>query len=172
MRVSFVTGALAVVAVLVVSIAVILVIGASLPTHHNVSKSIHVAKPVNEVYAAVRDFAAAPSWRSDLKTVDMLGDVGGRLRFREDGSNGAVTYELMEDVPNVRIVTRIVDTNLGYSGGWTYAFDSSTGGPGTDVTITEDADVTNVFFRFMSRFVFGHSATIAKYLQDLEARMR
>ena len=80
---------------------------------------------------------------------------------------GRVTYEMMEDIPNQRIVTRIVDTNLGYSGGWTYNFKHD--GDGTLVSITEDADVTNVFFRFMSRFVFGHTATIDKYQADLAA---
>jgi hypothetical protein len=100
----------------------------------------------------------------------MLGDVDGRVRFRENGSNGAVTYEVMEDVPNTRIVTRVVDTNLGYSGTWTYAFSAI--GDGTDVTITEDADVTNIFFRFMSRFVFGHAGTIETYLSDLQTHFR
>ena len=33
--------------------------------------------------------------------------------------------------------------------------------------ITENGEVYNPLFRFMSRFVFGHTATIDKYLEDL-----
>ena len=33
--------------------------------------------------------------------------------------------------------------------------------------ITENGTVTNLFFRFMSRFVFGYTATIETYLVDL-----
>ena len=36
---------------------------------------------------------------------------------------------------------------------------------GRDLTITEDGEVYNVFFRFMSRFVFGHHATMDAYLE-------
>ena len=35
---------------------------------------------------------------------------------------------------------------------------------GTQVKITEEGDVSNVLFRFMSRYVFGHTATIDSYL--------
>ena len=38
---------------------------------------------------------------------------------------------------------------------------------GCAVTITESCEVYNPIFRFMSRFVFGHSATIKRYLRDL-----
>ena len=161
---------LGIVAVLVALVATILIVGALLPRHHTVTRSVRVNRPVRDVYRTVRDFGALPGWRKDVKSVDLLDDAGGRLRFRETSSNGTVTYEVMEDVPDQRIVTRIADTNLGYSGGWTYSFAPAGGeGAGTLVSITEDADVANVFFRFMSRFVFGHTATIDKYLADLAA---
>ncbi|HEV2904214.1 MAG TPA: hypothetical protein VGW32_04155, partial [Pyrinomonadaceae bacterium] len=89
----------------------------------------------------------------------------GRVHFREDGSNGPVNYELAEDVPGQRMVTRIIDTNLGYSGKWTYVF--SPEGAGTRVTITEDGVVSNVIFRFLSRYAFGHTATMDSYLTSL-----
>jgi len=66
------------------------------------------------------------------------------------------------------MVTRILDTNLGYSGQWTYAFAAENGG--TRVTITEDGEVSNVIFRFMSRYVFGHTATLDTYLNSIAKR--
>jgi len=95
----------------------------------------------------------------------MLPDVNGRVCFREDSANGLITYELLEDIPGARLVTRIVDQDLGYSGSWTYQFSGANGG--TRVRITEDGEVPNVLFRFVSRFVFGHTATVDAYLKAL-----
>jgi hypothetical protein len=66
------------------------------------------------------------------------------------------------------MVTRILDTDLGYSGKWTYVFTAENGG--TRVSITEDGEVSNVLFRFMSRYVFGQTATMEAYLSSLAKR--
>jgi hypothetical protein len=65
-------------------------------------------------------------------------------------------------------VTTIRDTDLGYSGQWTYMFTPENGG--TRVTIREDGEVSNVIFRFMSRYVFGQTATMDGYLNSLAKR--
>jgi hypothetical protein len=100
-----------------------------------------------------------------VKSVELLGQPNGKLNFREHGKQGDVTYELAEDVPEQKIVTRIIDENLGYSGSWTTELTPENGG--TKVTVTENGKVTNVLFRFMSRYVFGHTASIDGYLQSL-----
>ena len=41
--------------------------------------------------------------------------------------------------------------------------------PGSELTITEDGEVSNPIFRFISRFVFGHAATIEGFLKSVEA---
>jgi len=38
------------------------------------------------------------------------------------------------------------------------------------VAITEDGEVYNPFFRFMSRFVFGHAATLDEFVKNLDTR--
>jgi uncharacterized membrane protein len=169
MKLTAMSVVLSVIGSLAVIIVLILIVGASLPEHHVASVSARMARSPDEAYRAVRDFQAYPSWRGSVKSVELLGAVDGRERFRENGNDGTVTYEVMQDEPGRRLVTRIVDQDLGYSGSWTYAF--APDGSGTIVTITEDADVTNVLFRFMSRFVFGHTATISKYLNDLSAHL-
>ena len=117
------------------------------------------------MYAVVRDFASAPKWRSDVKQIEVEAPQRGPVYFREVGKNGTINYELVEDVPAQRMVTRIRDTDLGFSGQWTYLFAAENGG--TRVTIQEDGEVSNVLFRFMSRYVFGHTATIDSYLASL-----
>ena len=109
----------------------------------------------------VRDFSSAPKWRADVKRME----VETPVYFREVGKHGTVNYELVEDVPAQRMVTRIRDTDLGYSGQWTYSFTPESSG--TRVTIREDGEVSNVLFRFMSRYVFGQTSTIDSYLTSL-----
>ena len=48
---------------------------------------------------------------------------------------------------------------------WTYVFTAEESN--TRVTITEDGVVSNVIFRFLSRYAFGHTATIDTYLTAL-----
>ena len=146
-------------------IALVFVVGALLPRKHVASREIVVPKAPDEVYSVIRDFAAAPSWRTDLKAIEMLEPVEGRLRFRENSSNGIITYEVVHDRPNEELVTRIVDRDLGYFGSWTYELSAAESG--TRVRITEDGEVPNVLFRFVSRFVFGHTATMDTYLKAL-----
>ena len=140
---------------------VMALIGSMLPKAHVASRSILLHRSPQEVYAVVRDFSSAPKWRADVKRME----VETPVYFREVGKHGTVNYELVEDVPAQRMVTRIRDTDLGYAGQWTYSFTPESGG--TRVTIREDGEVSNVLFRFMSRYVFGQTSTIDSYLTSL-----
>jgi uncharacterized membrane protein len=157
-----------IVGLIVLLVAVVALIGSRLPAQHTASRSIVVHQSPQQVYDVIRDFASAPNWRSDLKSVEVENQPGGKIHFREHGSEGTVNYELVEDIPAQRLVTRILDTDLGYSGKWTYSFSPDSNG--TRVTITEDGEVSNVFFRFMSKYVFGHTATMDAYLTSLAKR--
>jgi hypothetical protein len=72
------------------------------------------------------------------------------------------------EVPNKRLATRIADPSLPFGGKWTYAILPA--GDSTTLRITEDGEVYNPVFRFVSRFIFGHSATIEEYLRDVGRR--
>jgi uncharacterized protein YndB with AHSA1/START domain len=157
--------AVSLIVLLVAAVAIIALIGFSLPREHVASRSILLPKTPAEVYGVVHDFSSAPRWRTDLKEVDVRVPPDGRVHFREDGKHGAVNFEVVEDVPAQRLVTRILDTNLGYSGSWTYVFAPE--GAGTRLTITEHGEVSNVIFRFLSKYAFGHTATIDTYLGSL-----
>lgn len=77
-----------------------------------------------------------------------------------------LAFERMER-PSL-LVTRITDTTLPFGGTWTYRI-----GPvadGSELTIVENGEVYNPIFRFMARFVFGHTATIDMFLGDLRAK--
>jgi hypothetical protein len=157
--------AIVTVAVIVAIAAIVMLIGASLPKRHSASRSLVVKHDRRAVYNVVRDVESAPRWRDGVRKVEILNDKS----FREHSKMGVVTYEIVEDVPASKFITRIVDRDLGYSGSWTWVFDDAPGG--TRVTITEDGEVTNVFFRFMSRFVFGQTSSIDAYLKSLDRRL-
>lgn len=154
-----------VILIIALLVGVIAVIGAVLPKAHVASRSVLLHKSQQQVYSVVRDFGAMPAWRTDLKSVDLEPQPDGRLHFRETGKQRSVNFELLEDVPAQRLVTRILDKDLGYSGKWTFGLTAE--GDTTRLTITEDGEVSNVFFRFMSHYVFGHTATLDSYLGAL-----
>jgi len=157
-----------IVGVVIAAAAVAALIGSRLPKNHTASRSILLHRSPKEVYDVVRDFGSAPSWRTGVKSVEVKAQPDGKVQFREVGSD-TIEYAVDEDVPGQKLVTRILNTDLGYGGKWTYEFVPE--GGGTRVKITEDGEVSNVLFRFMSRYVFGHTATINTYLTSLGKRL-
>jgi hypothetical protein len=76
-----------------------------------------------------------------------------------------VPIEVKEWNPPARLVTRIAARDLPFGGTWTYELTPA--GTGTELRITENGEVYNPLFRFLSRFVFGHTATMRTYLAAL-----
>ena len=155
---------------LVALIAVVATVGWMLPKGHRASRSVVLTAPPAQVFAIISDFSRYAEWRSDVTRVEMLPDDGRGLLFREHGKNGAITYRVEASEPGVRMVTRIADTNLAFGGSWTYGLTAATGGA-TALTITEDGEVYNPIFRFMSKFVISQHATIDAYQAALKARV-
>ena len=156
--------------VLVAIVLCVVLVGWTLPKHHHVTaKRAYLATPA-ALFALISDVRACPSWRTDLTKVDVLDDDSGQLRWRETTKgNGPIVYVMEEAVPNQKLVARIADTNLPFGGAWTYEL-TPMGTDGVGLAITEDGDVYNPIFRFVSRFVMGHTATIERYLADVEKR--
>ena len=78
----------------------------------------------------------------------------------------------VESIPPRRLVRRIVgETDFG--GTWTSELDAEPGG-GTRLVITENGEIHNAFFRFVSRYIVGHHRTIDSFIaalrRHLEAR--
>lgn len=94
--------------------------------------------------------------------------MDGRLRFREEGSHGTMTLEVMERVPDRLLVTRVADPQLPFGGTWTYELRPAPGG--TEIEITERGFVKPPLFRALARYVFGHHRTLEQYLRALGRR--
>jgi uncharacterized protein YndB with AHSA1/START domain len=149
-------------------IVVIALIGLVLPQSHVASRTARIHQPPAAVWAAITNAADAPSWRTDVKSVEMRPSKDGRAAWIEHGSNGAIPIAVVEAVPPSRLVTKIDATDLAFGGTWTYELAEDRGG--TMITITERGEVYNPIFRALARFVFGHTATIDGYLNNLARR--
>jgi hypothetical protein len=158
----YIVAAIAVVALLVA------VIGAMLPKQHSASRTARITMPPDALYTLLSDVSQYQTWRRDVKSLQRRPDKDGMPAWVEE-SNGMkipMKFERMER-PSL-LVARIDTSELPFGGTWTYRIAAAPGG--SDLTITEDGEVGNVLFRFMSRFVFGHHATLDGFLKNLAAR--
>lgn len=159
---------LIVLGVIVALVAVVYGVGASLPVAHVASVRVHLHAPPESVFTAISDPASAAEWRSDIEKVEILPPSGERPRWRETTSMGPIILVAEEVQPPLRFVTRIDDPEQPFGGRWIHVLEPI--GAGTRVTITEEGEVYDPFFRFMSRFIFGHHATLERYARDLARR--
>jgi len=151
------------VAVSVGLIAVVALIGALLPKNHLASRTVRFNQSPETLWEVLTNHPAEPSWRSDLARVEQLPDVNGHALWREVFKNGEVmTLETVEAIPPHRLVRRIADKSLPFGGSWTIEREKFD--PGSRVTVMENGEVYNPIFRFVSRFIIGHTATIDRYL--------
>jgi hypothetical protein len=154
---------LVVAGVVVLLIVCVVVIGALLPKRHVVSRSALYRAQPEQLFLLV---AGSQNWRPDVAHSEVAASTGGGELLRETGRDGkTITYEVFDSVPPKSITRRIATKNLPYSGTWIYSLEPS--GGGTRVRITEDGEVYNPVFRFVSRFIIGQTHTMDAYLRAL-----
>ncbi len=151
------------------ALALVLAVGYSLPVRHRATRQATYPVPPDSIFAVITAVAQFPEWRSGVRAVDSVDLNASPGRFREVSGGDAILFEVTQVVPAQRLVTRIADTSLPVGGTWT--FELSPAGAGTTLRITEDGEVYNPVFRFVSRFIMGHAGGIETYLRDLGARV-
>ena len=130
------------VVIVVALVAVVAVIGALLPRDHLASRTLTTRRPAEELWALVANPA-----------------------FARDATGQDVPVETVESTPPRKLVTRIADPNQPFGGTWTFVITPTP--TGSTLTITETGWVSNVIFRFVSRFIIGHHATMDRYLTNV-----
>ena len=157
------------IAFLALAVGTILIIGSRLPEDHRATVEREYAASPQRVYDVIAAPGEYPRWRGGVEKVEILPDTAGLRRFREHAQGDAVTYLVEQEAPARRFVTRIADTNLPYGGSW--IFELAPSPRGTLLRITEAGEVYNPFFRFVSRFVMGHTGGLERYHADLAKRL-
>jgi hypothetical protein len=129
----------------VVLIVVVVLIGALLPRDHVATRSARIPAPPDALWHTIADPGAFPEWRDEH----------------------AMAIDASE--PPRRLVRGIADVTLPFGGTWEYLVEPD-GDAASRVTITERGSVYNPVFRFVSRFVMGHTATLDAYLKALDSK--
>ena len=129
------------VAAVVLLVAIVLVVGASLPQDHAASRTRTFRTTPEALWAAVNDPAIVP--------------------------RGSPKTETTESVPPRLLVHRVVGETA-FAGSWTFEIAPAAGA--STLTITENASVFNPVFRFVSRFLMGHYRSIDAYMNALARR--
>ena len=151
---------------LITLIALVLITGLTLPVAHVASRTARLKASPQTVWDVI---TGPPNWRPDVRSFNNLPLRDGRQAWTEMSKDGrAITFERVESVAPRRMVTRI-DPGLPFGGTWTYEIVPEQ--DGSALTITENGEVYNPVFRFVSRFIMGHTATIDAYLKALRAKL-
>jgi len=122
---------------LVVLVAVVAIVGSMLPRNHVASRTLKVRRPPQDAWTAINQAMSA----SD------------------------VPVDIVESDPPRKLVSKVKETEKMFGGTWTVAIAPLDGG--STLTITEDGWVGNPIFRFVSRFVIGHHATMDGMLKQV-----
>jgi hypothetical protein len=153
--------------ILVCVILIVLLIGYLLPVKHRASITLTVSGRPEQVWQRLIDFKAYPDWRKDVKAVEVISDT----QWAEtDQHDHRLPFSMtMKDRPRT-LVTRIDGKDQPFGGSWVYTLEDQ--GNATILTITEDGEVYNPLFRFVSKFIMGHSATLKRYSTYLESSFK
>ncbi|MHC2295384.1 SRPBCC family protein [Bradyrhizobium barranii] len=155
------------IAVVIVIIVAVLGIGAMLPENHRVEAERTVAADPHRVWQLISSPQEAPQWRSDLKSAEQ---VAPDLVKETDKKGKSLSFRTVESKPPTRLVRQIADAGLPFGGAWTISVEPVQ--QGSRVRVVEDGFVKPPLFRFLMRFVFGQSATMNKYLDDLANHLK
>lgn len=155
--------------VLVALILVVLVAGALLPEEHRASRTLQTKQSPQTIWDTINDHAAESLWRSDVVTVQRLGDQNGHPVWQENYKDGnKVALMTTEWKPPTRMVRELTNLEGPFSGRW--EIDIQPTPTGSDVTITEIGKVSNPFFRFVSKYVIGHTKFMERYLTGMAGK--
>lgn len=158
------------VAILTSLLLIVLAVGLSIPRRHVASRTLKTRQSPETVWRMITDYEGQAAWRKDVKRVERLPDHDGREVWREVYEDGSpITMETTESAAPHRLVRTIADEGGPFTGRWEYQIKADTAGL-SSLTITEHGEVPNPFFRFVSRFIIGHTYFMERFQKDLAAK--
>src|ERR1700683_1599453 len=131
--------------IIVALIATVLLIGSFLPKQHSATRASSFHRPPDAIWSAIIDYSKFPEWRKSVTRVEALPSANGNPSWREFDK---------------------YDNSLPFGGTWTYELTPQADGS-TMLRITENGEIRNIFFRFVSRFLMGYTKTMEDYLNAL-----
>lgn len=158
-----------IVLVLVVIVLAVVVAGALLPEEHHASRTLITKQSAQTLWDTINNHATEPEWRTDVASVTSLGERDGKPVWQENYKDGnKVTLMTTEAKPPTRMVRELTDLEGPFSGRW--EIDITPTAAGSNITITEIGKVSNPFFRFVSKYIIGHTTFMERYLKGLAGK--
>ncbi|HEV2883721.1 MAG TPA: SRPBCC family protein [Pyrinomonadaceae bacterium] len=156
---------LVILGLLVAAVLAVIVIGLLTPEEHRASRILNTRQSPQVVWDAINDHANESSWRADIASVTSLGERNGKPVWQENYKDGnTLALATTESKPPTRMVREIAEEGP-FSGRW--EIDIAQTPDGSKVSITETGKVSNPIFRFVSKYVFGHTTQMERYLTSL-----
>ncbi len=155
-----------VIAFIVGILLVVLLGGLLLPEEHHASRTLVTKQSPQVIWETINDHANEARWRSDIESVASLGERNGKPVWQENYKDGnKVALITTESKPPTRMVRELTDLEGPFSGRW--EIDIQPTPTGSNVKIIEIGKVSNPFFRFVSKYLIGHTTFMEKYLKGL-----
>lgn len=142
--------------------AIVYVVGLCLPRQHSAMISAVIPAPVDQVWNRITTVADFPRWRKDMTSIRIVNDS----EWVEAAGSMRVPMRMGERDSMRRVEVVINSNDLPFGGEWVYELQPK--GDSTQVTITENGEVRQPIFRFVSAFIIGRTATMRKYLSSLQ----
>ena len=147
-------------------ILLVTLIGWMLPKAHLAVRKVRLSQPAATVFTVITNWQAFPTWRSNVQSVAEWKGPDGSPGWVEQMKYDKIPLQILESTAPSKLVVKIADDKLPFGGTWTYdvlPVDESH----STLTITEAGEVYNPIFRFVSRFILGHTMTMDTYLKAL-----
>src|SRR5262245_15700119 len=152
---------------LVVLAAVIAIIGSTLPRTHMASRTLRVKRAPVDVWTAITQAMSASDVPTDIVESDPPRRLVSRVKDTEKMFGGTWTVAIAPDDPStLREPQGRPEQSRGATSSG-QAPSTSSGQAGCTITITEEGWVANPIFRFVSRYVMGHHATMDALLRTV-----
>jgi hypothetical protein len=163
---------LSLLALVILILAIAYLDGLSLPVNHITSVTGTVSAPQTKVFALIANPAIAPTWRPEVKSVQVLAPVYGPQanldHWTENlGHSQTMTFlAVRNDPPNRRDVLLDVP-GASYGGTWTYELSPGSTPNTTNIKITETGFINPPMYRFMMQHIIGMTHNLDQYMTDL-----
>lgn len=159
---------LAVAGALIVFIAVVSALGRRLPENHEVTLSLRLTRPPQDVWDVLADAPGHADWADGVTRVEPLESRNGRAAVRQHmGRNSFVLVTTASEPPS-RLVREISDDHKMFSGTWTYEITPD--GDGCTVRLTENGRIPGPIARFFMHKLMNPATFVRKHLRSLAQR--
>lgn len=159
---------LIILAVIVGLIVVVAVVGYILPEVHTATAQRSFTSPAQDAWRLIIEVHEYPEWRPNVEGVNVVSSEP--LVWEEAWGRGDnITFRETEREEGRKFVAAIANDDLPFGGSWTYLVEPSE--EGCTVSITENGEIHDPFFRFVSHLFLDQTSTMRAYLDRMEAAL-